>query len=210
MDQVEQGDDRTGGPDHGYGEEVTPDTERAQPGDIVRGTGWRAMDYPIVGKDESTPLEEDESEGPVPPSPLWAMKLHRHIQWHLLPAHERHRQVRDVVGTGDDQIFVIDDGAHHVMLGRRVGARAGECEYCLVGRVPRQRYEDLQRHAVAPAEAFAGAAGLTLCGVAEVDGILSSNVFDVARYADAADIPPEYRPGSPFLRLDQDLEITAD
>lgn len=200
----EQGEGKTG-----FGEAVTP-PEQPAPGDIIRGSGWRAEAEPLVGKDESTPLEEDEPEGTVPSCPLWAMKDRRHVQWHLLPSHERHERLRDRVGDGDDAVYVIDDGAHHVMLGRRIGARAGECEYCLVGRAPRQRYDDLRSRAVAPAAAFEGATELTVCGVVDEEGTLSSNVFDVARYADASEIPAEYRPGAPFIQFDQDLEITVD
>jgi hypothetical protein len=208
--QVEQVDDKAdGGGAHEWGEEVPPD-ERPSPGDIIEGSGWRAEAHPLVGKDESTPLEDDEPEGTVPPCPLWAMKDHRHVQWHLLPSHERHQRVRDCVGAGDDAVYVIDDGAHHVMLGHRVGEKAGECEYCLVARVPHQRYEDLRQHSVAPGAAFDGAEEIALCGVARDEGVLSSNVFDVSRYADAADVPAEYRPGSPFLQFTEDLEITVD
>ena len=211
MDQVEGGDEQQADEPHQWGEAVPqPPAGQPKPGDIILDSGPRAMAEPLVGQDQSTPLEEDETEGVVPASPLWAMKDRRHIQWHLLPSHERHTRIRDCVGSGDDAIYVIDDGGHHVMLGRRVGVRAGECEYCLIGRAPRQRYEALLQRTASPADAFAGATGITLCGVAEVDGVLSSNVFDVARYAAAAEVPVEYRPGAPFLEFDEDLEITAD
>jgi hypothetical protein len=211
VDEVAGGGEQQGGEPHEWGEAIaqaSPDPPG--PGDIILGSGPRAMSEPLVGKDESTPLEDDEPEGVVPPCPLWAMKGRRHIQWHLLPSHERHERVRDCVGSGDDAIYVIDDGGHHVMLGRRLGARAGECEYCLIGRVPRERYDGLRQHAVAPADAFDGATGITVCAVADEGGVLSSNVFDVARYDDAGEIPAEYRPGAPFLELAEDLEITVD
>jgi hypothetical protein len=193
-----------------WGEAVTPtEAEPARPGDIVLEPAVARLPEPVVGPDESTPLEEDEPEGIVPPCPLWAMKARRHIQWHLLPAAERHDRVRDRVGTDDDPVYVIDDGRHHVMLGRRVGAHAGECEYCLIGRAPRQRYEELRDGSVRAPDAFEGAAGITLCGVAVADTVLASNVFDVARYADSADVPTEYLPGAPFIAFEEDLEITA-
>jgi len=194
----------------GWGEEITPSpSSRPKPGDIIRGSGPRAMAEPLVGKDESTPLDDDEPEGIVPSNPLWAMKIRRHTQWHLIPSHERQERVRDSIGSGDETIYVIDDGPHHVMLGRRVGECAWGCEYSLVGRVTRERYQKLKDHTVSPSDAFEGASGITLCGVAKEEGTLSSNVFDVARYENAAEIPLEYRPGSPFLEFSKDLEITT-
>lgn len=205
---MHEGDD-AGEKDHEWGKAVTR-TERPEPGDVIRGSGTWAERTPFVGSEDSTPLEEDEPEGTVPPSPLWAMKLRRHIQWHLLPSHERHQRLRERIGDGDDTVYVIDDGAHHVMVGRRVGEKAGEVEYCLIGRQPRQVYDGLSDRTVAPGAAFDGAAELTLCGVAVEEGILSSNIFDVDRYADAADVPTEYRPGAPYLRLREDLDIAVD
>jgi hypothetical protein len=214
---VEQVDDvnREDGPQEEsggeWGESVTPTSSHpARPGDIVLEPDVARLPGPLVGKDESTPLEEDEPEGVVPPSPLWAMKDRRHIQWHLLPGHKRHERIRDSIGSDDEAIYVIDDGAHHVMLGRRVGARPGECEYCLIGRAPLQRYEDLRRHSLSPDDAFADATELTLCGISVSESVLSSNVFDVARYAGLDDIPVEYRPGAPFITFAADLEITVD
>jgi hypothetical protein len=199
-----------GGSD-GWGGAVTPTPSNpARPGDIVLEPGVARLPEPLVGRDQTSPLEEDEPEGVVPPCPLWAMKERRHVQWHLLPAHKRHERLRQCLGAGDDAIYVIDDGGHHVMLGRRVGAHADECEYCLIGRAPRERYEDLRSRLVPPADAFADAREITLCGVAVADSVLSSNVFDVDRYESPADIPVEYRPGAPFLAFDEDLEITVD
>lgn len=205
--QVDDGDQEGGS--QKWPEAVTP-SERPAPGDVIRGSGARAEAEPLVGTGESTPLEEDEPEGVVPASPLWAMKFRRHVQWHLLPSRERHQRIRDRVGDGDDAVYVIDDGAHHVIVGRRVGAKAQECEYCLVGRQPRQRYDDLRDGALPPAAAFDGATEIALCGVAAEEGILSSNVFDVARYGDAAAVPARYRPGAPFISFDKALVITAD
>lgn len=204
--------DEPGDEDAGvWGDAVTPTAGNpARPGDIVVDPGVARLPAPIVGKDESTPLEEDEPEGVVPPCPLWAMKERRHVQWHLLPSHKRHERVRDGLGAGDEAVYVIDDGDRHVMLGRRVGAHADECEYCLIGRTTRQRYEDLRAGTVPLADAFADATELTLCGVAVAESVLSSNVFDVSRFESPADIPVEYWPGAPFLAFDEDLEITVD
>ena len=206
---MDQADNAGNDESHEWGEAVTP-SERPAPGDVIRGSGALAERTPFVGPDDSTPLEEDEPEGTVPPSPLWAMKLRRHVQWHLLPSRERHQRIRERVGDGDDAIYVIDDGAHHVMVGRRVGEKPDEVEYCLIGRQPREVFDGLRRRSVAPGTAFDGANELTLCGVAVEEGILSSNVFDVDRYDDASDIPTEYRPGSPFISFSEDLDIAVD
>ena len=128
MDEVDRGDPDGGDEGDGgthWGEAVTTATTTPRPGDLAVSPGVGILRGPLVGSEESTPLEEDEPEGIVPPSPLWAMKDRRHIQWHLLPSHERHERVRDCLGAGDWAIYVVDDGRHHVMLGRRVGRVAG-------------------------------------------------------------------------------------
>lgn len=178
------------------------------PGDIVSGPEVRGGPDPIVGADQSTSLE-DESDGVVPPSPLWAMKDRRHIQWHLLASHERHQRIRDAVGSGDETVYFIDDGAHHVMVGRRIGAVDGECEYCLVGRVSLDRYESLRSGEATPLRSFEGAAEITLCGVAQEEGIISSNVFDVARYGGEDEVPVDFLPGAPYHHFESALEITV-
>jgi hypothetical protein len=178
-----------------------------RPGEIVLPTGLIAPE-PIVGTGASSPLEEDEPEGTIPPCPLWPMKERRHIQWHLLPTHDRHTRVRDVVGAGDDTVYVIDDGPHHVMLGRRVGEVRGEVEYCLLGRVDLAIYEELRAGRLQAMNAFDTAHELALCGVAVEEDIRSSNIFDVMRFRAFSDVPAEYRPGAPFLNLDEDLDIS--
>jgi hypothetical protein len=197
-DQQQRGDEK-------WGESVEGTSDvQAEPGDIVVGAR-----EPIVGSDVSTPLEEHESDGPVPPGPLWAMKERRHIQWHLLPKGDRHEQLRDCVGFGDDAIYVIDDGRSHAMVSRRVGAVSAECEYCLIGRVHRDVADELHSGALPTGGAFDSAMELALCGVAIEENILSSNVFDVSRYESIADVPSEYRPGAPFLELTEVLEVTS-
>jgi hypothetical protein len=96
------------------------------------------------------------------------------------------------------------------MIGRRVGARAAGSEYCLIGRAPRERYDDLARGSLAPAAIFFDASELRLCGVVVAESVLSSNVFDVARYESGSGIPERYLPGSPFIEFEADLEITVD
>ncbi len=204
------GDDKTGG-EHEYGEAVVEGSgEHPQPGDIIIDPDLAYVEQPLVGDGASSPLEEDEPEGNIPPSPLWAMKMRRHIQWHLLPSHERHERLRAVTGAGDDVVYVIDDGAHHVMLGRRVGRTDDGCEYCIVARAPRKRYDELARGGGPPPQAFEGAAEIRLVGLAQEEDIISSNIFDVTHYDSAADIPDEYRPGQSYLLFTSDPEITVD
>jgi hypothetical protein len=195
---------------HKWGEAVTsPSSQRPESGDIIISPGLLGAPEPLVGPDASTPLEEDEPEGIIPPSPLWAMKDKRHIQWHLLPAHERHDRIRECLGSGDEAVYVIDDGRHHVTIGRRVGNTPDGCEYCLVGRLPREHYEGLRGGTVPTNEAFGEATEIVLCGVADEEDVVSSNVFDVARYGTLADVPPDYLPGAAFIRFAEDLEITV-
>jgi len=189
---------------------AVPSSEQATPGDLPSGDGGWAREEPLIGKDEPSPLADDEPEGTVPPSPLWAMKDRRHVQWHLLPSHERHQRLRERLGSGDETVYAIDDGAKHVMIGRPIATLADQCDYCLIGRIPIDRFEELRRSQAPVTKAFDGAAELTVCGIAEVDRILTTNIFDVAHYEDLADVPPEYLPGSPVRVLTQPLEITAD
>ena len=74
---------------HEWGEAVPIASGTPKPGDIITQSGLAIAPEPLVGHDVSTQLEEDEPERTIPPGPLWAMKERRHIQWHLLPAHER-------------------------------------------------------------------------------------------------------------------------
>jgi hypothetical protein len=179
------------------------------PGDIIVTDGSVIPPEPLVGTGASSSLDEDEPEGTIPPCPLWAMKDRRHTQWHLLPSQERHERIRECVGSGDDAIYVIDDGRTHAIVARRVGAVQGECEYCLLGRVPLDTYEELQQNSLSTSDAFRSATEITLCGVALAEDVRSSNVFDVARYDSADEIPSEYRPGAAFLNLTESIEIAV-
>jgi hypothetical protein len=193
-----------------WGEAVDPSSGQVPgPGDIIVTDGSVITPEPLVGSGASSSFEEDEPEGTIPPCPLWAMKDRRHTQWHLLPAHERHERIRECVGTGDDAIYVIDDGRSHVVVARRVGAVQGECEYCLLGRVPLETYEELKHNRLSPSTVFGSATEITICGVAVAAEVRSSNIFDVDRYENADDIPPEYRPGAAFLNLTESLEIAV-
>ncbi len=194
---------------HGWGEAVSPSSGRPKPGDIISDSGLAVAPEPLVGQDVSTPLEEDEPEHTIPPSPLWAMKERRHTQWHLLPAHDRHDRIRECLEAGDYTIYCIDDGRHHAMIARRVGVSPSACEYALIGRISLDRYEALRDEVVPVANCFDTATELRLCGVVVEEAIRSSNLFDVAVYDSLDEVPNDYRPGAPFHHFQQDLDITS-
>jgi len=194
---------------HEYGEAVAASSGRPKPGDIIIDPDLAMAPNPLVGHDVSTPLEEDEPEHTIPPGPLWAMKERRHIQWHLVPAHEKHERIRECLEADDYTLYCIDDGRHHAMIGRRVGVSPSGCEYTLLGRISRERYEELRDEVVLLVNCFDTATEMRLCGVAVEESIRSSNVFDVAAYDSIDDVPEDYRPGSPFQHFRQELAITA-
>jgi hypothetical protein len=204
-----QGDQQQGGEPHEWGEAVPASSRPPKPGDIITESGLAMAPGPLVGRDVSTPLEEDEPEHTIPPGPLWAMKERRHTQWHLLPDHEKHDRIRECLEADDYTLYCIDDGRHHAVIGRRVGTSPNGCEYTLLGRISRQRYEELRDEVVPVANCFETATEMQLCGVVVEEDIRSSNVFTVAMYDGIDDVPEEYRPGSPFRKFTQELEITA-
>ncbi len=190
-----QGEGQEGDQHHEWGEAVPASSGRPKPGDIITESGLAMAPGPLVGHDVSTPLEEDEPEGTIPPGPLWAMKERRHTQWHLLPAHERHDRIRECLEADDYTLYCIDDGRHHAMIGRRVGSSPSGCEYTLLGRISRQRYEELRDEVVPVANCFETADEMRLCGVVVEEDTRSSNVFDVASYDSIDDAPGELPAG---------------
>jgi hypothetical protein len=161
--------------------------------------------FPVTAPTDATPLEEGEPEGVVPPSPLWAMKERRHEQWlHLFGHPDR---IRACVGTGDAAVYVIDDGKHHCMIGRRVGATLDGCIYSLVARIGKETYNALSSGSIDGRDAFLASTEAGLSGTVEVPGV--SNIFDVDYFPDAAEIPAEYLPPAPFIEFAKDLP-TAD
>lgn len=155
---------------------------------------------PIAAPVDATPLEEDEPEGTVPPSPLWAMKDRRHEQWVMFGHADR---VRRCVGDGDEAVYVIDDGKHHFMVGRRVGATLDGVVYSLVARVDRATYESLAAGEITGAETFSRSHEAGLVATAEGTGL--ANIFDVEHYAHPDEIPSEYLPPQPFRQFAVDL-----
>jgi hypothetical protein len=203
------GDGEQGEKVHEWGEAVPASAGNPKPGDIIIDPTFSVAQEPLVGHDVSTPLEEDEPEHTIPPGALWAMKERRHIQWHLLPAHERHERIRECLESDNYTLYCIDDGRHHAVIGRSIGVSPSGCEYTLLGRITRQRYEELRDEVVLLVNCFDTATELRLCGVAIEEDIRSSNVFDVTVYDTVDDIPEDYRPGSPFQHFKQELSITA-
>jgi hypothetical protein len=204
-----QDDGQQSEPVHEWGEAVPASSGRPKPGDIIIDPDLAMAPNPLVGNDVSTPLDEDEPEHTIPLGPLWAMKERRHTQWHLLPANERHERIRECLEADDYTLYCIDDGRRHAMIARRVGASPSGCEYTLLGRISRQRYEELRDEIVLLVNCFDTATEMRLCGVDVEEDIRSSNVFDVAIYDSIADVPDDYRPGSPFRHFGKELEITA-
>jgi hypothetical protein len=156
--------------------------------------------FPVTAPEDATPLEEDEPEGVIPPSPLWAMKDRRHEQWFHFGHPER---IRVCLGSGDAAVYAIDDGSHHCMIGRRVGATLDGCVYSLVARVTRSTYDQLASGAIDGRQAFLAGSDAGLSGTVEAPGV--SNIFDVDYYEHAEEIPDEYLPPSPFIEFVEDL-----
>jgi hypothetical protein len=167
--------------------------------------GTEDLAFPVTAPENATPLEEDEPEGVIPPSPLWAMKERRHEQFLHLFGHP-HR-IRACVGSGDAAVYAMDDGTRHCMIGRRVGATRDGCVYSLTARVTKDLYESLASGAIDGKQAFLSATEAGLCGTVEEPGV--SNVFDVDYYQHGGEIPDEYLPPQPFIEFAQDLP-TAD
>jgi hypothetical protein len=158
----------------------------------------------LPGPDVSTPLEEDETGHSVPPAPLWAMKDRRH--YFGLHGHGDVPRLRENLGTGDEAIYFIDDGNSHCTVGRRVGKSPDGLVYCLVGRIQIDEYEDLMNGTVRISDAFARARDISLCGVYE-DEEWISDVILVEHYKNAAEVPAEYLPPSPFMEFAEDLPV---
>ena len=197
------------GQDDEWGKASLAGSGPPKPGDIIIDPDLTIAPEPLVGHDVSTPLDEDEPEHTIPPAPLWAMKERRHIQWHLLPAHDRHERIRECLELDDYTVYCIDDGRHHAMIARLVGDSPSSAQYTLIGRITRERYEELRDEIVPIANCFDTATEMRLCGVDVEENIRSSIVFDVADYDSIDDVPQDYRPGAPFHHFHGDLEITA-
>jgi hypothetical protein len=163
--------------------------------------GTEDLAFPVTAPENATPLEDHEPEGTVPPSPLWAMKDRRHEQ--LLHLFGHPHRIRACIGSGDAAVYAIDDGRHHCMLGRRVGATTDGCVYSLTARVPIDVYTSLAEGRIDGRHAFLAGSDAGLSGTVDEPGL--SNVFDVDFYPHATDIPEQYLPPSPFIQFAEDL-----
>ena len=161
---------------------------------------------PLPEPDQSSPLEEDEPEGTIPSCPLWAIKDRRHVQWSEIVGLPPKR-IRDAFGDGDDTVYLIDDGHHHVMVGRKVGTVRDGCQYALVGRAPISTYETLQAGRLLPVAAFDEAKDVALCGVDVDENDKASDIFVVESYGEASAVPSDYLPGRPPVILPEPLPI---
>ncbi len=156
--------------------------------------------FPVTAPADATPLEEDEPEGIVPASPLWAMKDRRREQLFHFGHPER---IRARIGSGDGAAYVVDDGRHHAMLGRNVGAAPDGCVYSLVTRIEIATYHSLVAGAIDARTAFLRGVDAGLSGTVESPGV--ANVFDVDFYQRGEDIPERYLPPGPFIEFGENL-----
>ncbi len=161
---------------------------------------------PLPEPEESTPLEEHEPEGTIPPVPLWAMKDRRHVQWSEIVGFPPER-VREAFGEGDDAVYVIEDGHNHVMVGRYVGVVLDGSQYALVGRAPKSVLEGLRSAELQAVHAFDEAHQVTLCGVDIDEGDKASDIFVVQFYDTASAVPQDYLPGRPLIEFTSPLPL---
>jgi hypothetical protein len=169
--------------------------------------GFLGVGEPLSEPEESTPLETNEPEGTIPPCPLWAMKDRRHVQWSDLVGFPPQR-IREAFAVGDDSVYVIDDGHHHVIVGRAVGTVLDGCHYALVGRAPLSMYEGFRDGQLSPAAAFNDAEDVVLCGIDIDEQDKASDIFVVDFYGDGSAVPPAYLPGRPAIEFAESLPIS--
>ncbi len=189
------------------------DEDRTEDGGLIQSRddgqlhflpGTAGATFPVTAPANATPLDEDEPEGIIPPTPLRAMKERRHGGVHLFGHPHR---LRASAGDGDSAIYAIDDGARHAVIGRPIGATPDGCVYSLVARVDRATWEAVSAGSIDGRQAFLTSTEAGLSGTVEGDGV--ANVFDVDWFDSPSDIPPAYLPPSPFIAFTEDLP-TAD
>jgi hypothetical protein len=145
-----------------------------------------------------------EGDDAVPPAPLWAMTYRMHSLRRTEEGAEGY--IRRRVGDDDDALYVIDDGADHCMIGRRVGHAPDGCVYCLVARITLEQCGDLVAGDLTAGDVFSVARDISLCGVFEDEGA-ASQVFLVQHYRRPRDVPADYLPPSPFLEFIDDPDV---
>jgi hypothetical protein len=159
-----------------------------------------------VEPDDALPVEGPdpgiEGEDDIPGAPLWAMTTRMHTNRRKEPGEEG--RIRRRLGDDlDDAVYVIDDGADHCMVGRRVGRAPDGCVYCLVARISLDSFVDVEAGDVDRDELYSDARDISLCGVFEGQHA-SSNVLLVQHYRRVRDVPAEYLPPSPFIEFTDD------
>jgi hypothetical protein len=149
---------------------------------------------PVFVPKESTPLEEPNDAGVIPPTALWAMKYRRHGRfWGGAEA-----TIRERYGSGDGTVYVLDDGRKHCVIAREVGTSPDSCTYFLVGEISVASYEELVDNEALAEDIFTGARDVCLCVVYEaVDAV--SNVAVVESFATIEAVPVDYLPPSPAI-----------
>jgi hypothetical protein len=134
------------------------------------------------------------------------MKDRRHVQWSDLVGFPPTR-IREAFAVGDDAVYVIEDGHHHVIVGRAVGTVLDGCHYALVGRAPVSLYEGFRDGQAAPAAAFNDAEDVALCGIDIDERDKASDIFVVEFYGAGSAVPAAYLPGRPAIELAEPLPI---
>jgi hypothetical protein len=191
-------------------DEVAGGAEPWEPPDVTDGfsPGPIGVGEPLPVPDQSSPLDEDEPEGTIPSCPLWAMKDRRHVQWSEIVGFPPKR-IREAFGDGDGTVYVIDDGHHHVMVGRTVGTVRDGCKYALVGRTPLSVYETLRAGQLQPSASFDEARDVALCGVDVDENDKASDIFVVESYGAVGAVPSDYLPGRPCVDFPEPLTISG-
>lgn len=151
---------------------------------------------PVLVPKQSTPLEDANDEGLLPPYALWSMKYLRHggflsrSEW----------EIRDRFGDGPNTVYVIDDDRKNCLMSRMVGEDSDGTMYCLIARIGVASYEQLIDGA-SPQTIFAGARDLRHCAVFEALGAVS-NVSVVESFDNCDEVPSEYLPPHPPVEFE--------
>jgi hypothetical protein len=136
------------------------------------------------------------------------MKDRRHSQWGKFLTGEGDQDLEMIVGEGTATLYVIGDRKHHAMISRIVG-HSPSCVYVLVGRITMDELTTLIDGNLKTTDAYGVAQEIELVGVSVLDSIATANIIEVARYADASEIPADYAVGQKAHSFAEDLEITA-
>jgi hypothetical protein len=154
---------------------------------------------PIFVPSKSTPLEEEDADDQIPASALWAMKYRRHLRF----GRRENDFFRAVHSESTDPVYVLDDGASHRMIGRKVGVDDLGLVYYLIGRITLDAYEQFVSDGADVAAIFSVAGDLSLCSVYEAPEEVS-NVLLVEDYGGIGEVPADYLPLNPLIQFSDD------